>query len=522
MAAIPTQAVAEQQSTQSKPRDFRREVTDNIVAMLEKGVAPWQKPWEPGAGSLGMPVNPTTNRPYRNGNAIHLMATALRKGYEDPRWMTYKQAEAQGWQVRRGEKGTQIEFWDPKPADNGADEEERPKNGERTGRSRFVCLIYTIFNAKQIEGIPALETASPSKFEVVCAGEQILNNSCASISHDQADRAFYNRTSDTIHLPPKVAFKDATGYYGTALHELAHWTGHQSRLNRSSLNESYRFGDVNYAKEELRAELASVFLAAQRGIPHNPEQHAAYVSSWIKALKEDKNEIFRAAHDASKAADFLLSLEREKSIGEDELAAQPVVDSTGAGRSEAAALEQETEEIHRDRERLEEYEPEPAKLEGAFRESAENVARFEPESGTVNVHAKESATDQRTTVGAPAAPPAPLRSNDSNPTEVPRTGSKPREPESLKTAEAITARALGESAKTLAAQVQSGSYRGLVIGETDQFVIQRQSAHSAIAHPKELLDRQPAVGELVRINYSNSKGSVREHRERTKANEITR
>src|SRR5258707_3568215 len=115
-------------------------------------------------------------------------------------------------------------------------------------------------------------------------------------------------------LPPKYASRDAAGYYGTALHELAHWTGHPSRLDRSTLTESYRFGDPNYAKEELRAELASVFLAADRGIPHNPEQHAAYVSSWIKALRDDKNEIFRAARDAHKAADFIVSLERGKRL----------------------------------------------------------------------------------------------------------------------------------------------------------------------------------------------------------------
>ena len=91
-------------------RDFRQEVTDRIVNMLEDGVAPWQKPWEPGRASVGMPMNPTTDKTYRGGNAIHLMATGLRKGYEDPRWMTYKQAADQGWQVRKGEKGTQIEF----------------------------------------------------------------------------------------------------------------------------------------------------------------------------------------------------------------------------------------------------------------------------------------------------------------------------------------------------------------------------------------------------------------------------
>ena len=145
--------------------------------------------------------------------------------------------------------------------------------------------MYTVFNAKQIEGIPEWTPKQRSVFEVVEAAEQILETRGATIRHDQADRAFYNRSSDSIHLPPKHAFKDAASYYGTALHEAAHSSGHPSRLNRVTLNESYRFGDISYAKEELRAELASVFLAAERGIPHDPEQHAAYVGSWIKALK---------------------------------------------------------------------------------------------------------------------------------------------------------------------------------------------------------------------------------------------
>src|SRR5262249_52563732 len=145
----------------------------------------------------------------------------------------------------------------------------------------------------------------------------------ASISHDQSDRAFYSRANDSIHLPAKASFKDAAGYYGTALHELAHWSGHPSRLNRATLNDSYQFGDVNYAKEELRAELASVFLAAERGIPHDPEQHAAYVGAWIQGLRQDKHEIFRAAHDASTATDFLLALERDRSIADQSLSAGP-------------------------------------------------------------------------------------------------------------------------------------------------------------------------------------------------------
>ncbi len=144
--------------------------------------------------------------------------------------------------------------------------------------------------------------------------ESILQHSGVRISHDQADRAFYNRLSDTIHLPPKAAFKTAGDYYGTALHEAAHATGHPRRLNRETLNESYHFGDLNYAKEELRAELASVFLMVERGIPHNSERHAAYVGSWVDALRDDKHEIFRAGRDAHKAADLLLALEMENSI----------------------------------------------------------------------------------------------------------------------------------------------------------------------------------------------------------------
>ena len=304
-----------------KPRDFRQEVTDNIVALLEKGVAPWQKPWDAQA-HLAMPVNPTTDRAYRGGNAIHLLAVGLQRNYEDPRWMTYKQASEQGWQVKRGEKGTQIEFWDIKPLQDGSKQGSSKDSDQSKADdpgSRLVHRVYTVFNARQIDGISALAPKERQPFEVAAAGERILKNSGASIAHDQADRAYYDRRKDEIHLPPQQAFKDAAGYYGTALHELGHWTGHPSRLDRWTLTDNYKFGDTRYAKEELRAELASVFIAAEKGIPHDPQNHAAYVGSWIQALKQDKNEIFRAAHDGSKAADLLLSLERDVSIADQDL-----------------------------------------------------------------------------------------------------------------------------------------------------------------------------------------------------------
>ena len=339
-------------------RDFRQEVTDRIISMLENGVSPWQKPWNPADASLDMPMNPTTGKTYRGGNAIHLMASDLRRGYGDPRWMTYRQAAAVAWQVRKGEKGTQIEFWEVKAGRCRSSEPIRAGDGDghpladehdEVRGHRLIHRVYTVFNAKQIEGIPEWTPKQQTVFEVVEAAEHILNNCGVTICHDQADRAFYHRSSDSIHLPPKHAFKDAAGYYGTALHEAAHSSGHPSRLNRATLNESYRFGDISYAKEELRAELASVFLAAERGIPHDPAQHAAYVGSWIKTLKEDKNEIFRAAHDASRAADFLLALERVRSIAGELPPARPVLDPEEIGRAPSLFLKRETANLERHR-----------------------------------------------------------------------------------------------------------------------------------------------------------------------------
>ena len=194
----------------------------------------------------------------------------------------------------------------------------QPRRNSRDGtpdsrHDRLLHRVYTVFNASQIEGIPAHTLRARQEWEIIQAGEAVLQNSGARITHDQADRAFYRRTDD-IHLPSRAAFNSAADYYGTALHELAHWTGHPQRLNRETLNESYLFGDLNYAKEELRAELASVFLMAERGIPHNADSHAAYLGSWLQALRDDKHEIFRAARDAHRAADLLIALEIHKSI----------------------------------------------------------------------------------------------------------------------------------------------------------------------------------------------------------------
>jgi antirestriction protein ArdC len=449
--------------------DHRQDVTDSIVKLLEEGVAPWQKPWE----GLSSPENPTTEKAYRGGNAVHLLATAVFRGYQDPRWMTYKQAAEHGWQVNKGEKGTQIEFWEAKnkSEDKSPSEDLSPDKGEKPER-KFIHRTYTVFNAKQIAGIPEHVPKQRTNFEAVESGERILNASGARMSHDQADRCFYSRTTDSIHLTPKEAFKEASGYYGTALHELAHWTGHPSRLNRATLNEFYRFDDTAYAKEELRAELASLFIAAETGIPHDATNHAAYVGSWIEALRKDKNEIFRAAHDASAAADFVLSLDHERG--------KPTTEHKPDSQPE--------------------------------RESSRFVSRYEPRSGTVGVHDKRFGNDRHTSL-------------DQHVGEAQNGGgsiNRQELSESFQAARALAIKDLGQEARTYMAQTQSGVYVGRIIGETEHHVVQRLSGKTAVAHLKSLIGENPEVDRNVAILYRNDKTQVRELRARSRSAELER
>ncbi|MBU0993402.1 MAG: DUF1738 domain-containing protein [Proteobacteria bacterium] len=298
-------------------KDFREEITGKIISDLEKGVIPWEKPWDgTGAGYI-RPFNAVTGRPYRGGNAIVLFYES-QGDPNDPRWATFKQVQDAGWKVKAGSKGTRIEFWTTEGEKQVKDTEGKVVKDaqgnpikEKYEYSRPVSKTFYVFNGSQIEGIPPLPEVDRVKhqWEFQEKAELILLNSKAKIYHDQADRAFYRPLVDTIHLPQKDRFPDAEKYYGTALHELSHWTGHPTRLNRETSGK--RFGSPGYAREELRAELASAFLSFETGVQPNIGQHAAYLQSWIEVLKQDKNEIFRAAKDADRISEYVMQFSRE-------------------------------------------------------------------------------------------------------------------------------------------------------------------------------------------------------------------
>jgi antirestriction protein ArdC len=293
-------------------RDVYGRITNKICADLEQGVRPWLKPWnaEHAAGRITRPLR-WNGIPYRGINIIMLWSASVTKGYACPLWLTFRQALEVGGHVKKGETGELVVFA------SSITRTETDDKGAESERDIPFLKGYTVFNAEQCDGLPAHFTAKAeppalTTLQRIEQADRFFAATGAEIRHG-GTRAFYAEGPDYVQMPPFECFRDAESYAATLGHELCHWTKHDERLARDF--GRVRFGDEGYAKEELVAELGSAFLCADLGItPEVRDDHAAYIASWLKALRNDKRLIFTAAAHAQRAADYLHGLQPKTGI----------------------------------------------------------------------------------------------------------------------------------------------------------------------------------------------------------------
>jgi antirestriction protein ArdC len=272
--------------------DIYTQVTDRIIAQLEKGAAPWVKPWSSKARGTQRDHNLVSGEAYKGINRVILGMS----GFSSSTWATFNQWKAKGASVRKGEKGTHIVFFKPvTKTETGADGQEKTS-------SFAVMKSYVVFNADQVNGYE--ESAPAGNFTDLESAEDRIANTGAHIQHG-GDRAFFAPAYDLIQLPAKASFKSEAHYYATAFHELTHWSGAESRLDRTF---GSRFGDPKYAFEELVAEMGAAFLCADYGVDGDL-RHAGYIANWLQALHDDNTAVFKAAALAQKAADYINGLD---------------------------------------------------------------------------------------------------------------------------------------------------------------------------------------------------------------------
>jgi antirestriction protein ArdC len=273
-------------------------VTDRIIESLENGVIPWRREWQTSGKKSGLPYNLVSNKPYRGVNILTLFCSP----YASRGWCTYKQAQALGYQVRKGEKAMPIVFWKfPTKA-------ELVKNPDR----KPFAKPYYVFNIEQLDGVPVELPLEAVAFDPIEECERVTADFMASASHPElkhgGDSAYFSQRLDTVQMPPRETFKSAGGYYATLFHEFAHSTGVKSRLARPEFVGGFTFGDENYSREELVAEFASAFLCAETGCSNEERigNTVAYIQSWLKVFKNDKSVAIEAAQKAQRASDFIL------------------------------------------------------------------------------------------------------------------------------------------------------------------------------------------------------------------------
>jgi antirestriction protein ArdC len=290
--------------------DIYQEVTETVIKALEEGTAIWQCSWN----SYGLPKNAVTNTFYRGWNVFLLNFHTLKHHYVTSNYLTYKQANQLGGTIKKGEKGVKIIYWatielkdkETEPAieiSNHLDEKKPVK---------LVPKVHTVFNVDQTEGIEFVKD-NPillSHLDKIDNCERIINQMPLPPKiNTNGAKAYYIMATDSVVVPPLNRSTSAEEYYSTLFHELAHSTGHESRLHRKELLEHDGFGKTNYAKEELTAEMTAAYLCAITGIGQPTiANSAAYINNWLKALKNDKRLVINAAAQAQKAADYILNV----------------------------------------------------------------------------------------------------------------------------------------------------------------------------------------------------------------------
>ncbi len=280
------------------------DVTDRIIAQLEEGTLPWVQPWDDGGAALGLPRNAATGRRYSGINVLILWSRLFEQGYGSQCWLTYRQAQALGGNVRKGEQGTTV-FYADRFTPKGPDDVPTEPDGE----PRQIAFLkrFTVFNIDQCDGIDSEPPASISTWNkaLIIPRAQLLMEATQADIRIGGGQACYAPQDDYICVPQPEQYYEPINWYRTVLHELGHWTGHRSRLDRLTASG---FGTPAYAREELVAEMASAFLCAELGIVPTV-RHADYLGAWLSVLREDSKAIFRAASQASKAADYLLAFD---------------------------------------------------------------------------------------------------------------------------------------------------------------------------------------------------------------------
>lgn len=286
--------------------DVYERITGQIVSELEKGVRPWFKPWnaEHAAGRITRPLR-SNGIAYRGINVLMLWSEAMTKGFSAPIWMTFKQAMELNAHVRKGENGSLVVS-----ASTATRTEADMETGNELEREIPFMKGYTVFNAEQVEGLPAqyYAKAEPRSETVqrIDRAETFFAATGVNIQHG-GNRAFYTMAQDRVQIPPFESFRDPESYYAILAHEVTHASGAKHRLDRDL---SGRFGSNSYAVEELIAELGAAFLSADLDLTPEPRTgHASYIASWLQVLKDDKRAIFTAAAHAQRAADYLNGLQ---------------------------------------------------------------------------------------------------------------------------------------------------------------------------------------------------------------------